>query len=123
MNSLRPFVPKLRKLTQFEVCFDDEGNLKNYSDSRYWGSKQPSKKEQNSVFHDELRYDGYFCQGSSSHIRFISLKTGRKYHMFMSDFDELVRADRFEAQVVEGLFCFTKRGQSQGCRVWFGDPP
>lgn len=121
-KSIRPFSPKERKVTQFEVCFDNDGCLKRHSDYKSWGQPSPIK-EPNAIFRDRLEYDGHFRAGGSSHIWFKSSASGRRLHMFITDFDEIIRAGLFHGQSVEGHFCFTKKGQSQGVRYFFGDLP
>lgn len=118
-----PFQPKLKKITKFDVCFDANGNLQAYANSRYWSKTSGSYTEPNAVFDDKLKYDGYFTQGVNSHIYFVSEISGRRLHMFMSDFDEIIRDHRFIDGVVEGKFCFVKRGNSQGVRYFFEPRP
>lgn len=116
MNSnIRPFKPKYRKPTKFDVYFDADGRLSWHH--AQWSN--PAHKEPNEVFTDKLVYSGYSNSRGGVHIFFISEKTGRELSMFMSDFDEIIKAGLFMDKTVQGKFCFTKKGQSQGVRYFF----
>ncbi len=98
----------------FKIYFDDKGDLLH----RLYGwqmQQNPSqyKEEDNHIFTDRLEYVGYY----GSHISFKSLMTGRKYHMFLSDFDAMMKAKKLEDNIMEGEFTFTKRGRVQGFKM------
>ncbi len=118
MNKIRPFVPKFKKITQFQVHFDKDGNMLHYH-SRF---HKPAHEEANAVFYDKLKYNGYSRFSSTVHILFVSDKSGRKFSMFISDFNDIMRANLFNGQFVQGNWCYTKKGQVQGVRYFF-DPP
>jgi hypothetical protein len=110
--------PKKKKMQDFEVVFTDTGDL--YAQMWY----ASSKKEPNAIFADTLEYETYHSSsGGNSHIIFKSVNSGRKFSMFMSDFDEILTAKRFIDNQVVGLFCFCKKGCSQGIRLIFEDNP
>lgn len=97
----------------FKVYFDNNGNLLH---RLYYYQQQQTgtyKEEDNHVFTDRLEYAGY----AGSHISFKSMMTGRKYHMFLSDFDSMMKAKKLDNNIVEGDFTFTKRGQVQGFKL------
>lgn len=96
----------------FKVYFDTNGDL---LDRLYsWIQQQGNyKEEDNHVFKDRMQYVGY----SGSHITFKSLMTGRKYGMFMSDFNIMMLAEKLEHNVIEGEFTFTKKGRVQGLKM------
>lgn len=96
----------------FKVYFDNNGDLLHHLS--YWAQQQGSyKEEDNHVFTDRLEYTDY----SGSHIVFKSLMTGRKYHMFLSDFHAMMKAKKLEENIMEGEFTFTKRGRVQGFKM------
>lgn len=87
-------------------------NSPHYSQHYFW--------EDNKIFIDELEYTGYFgSSGGNSHIRLVSLKSGREYHMFMSDFDDILQEKKFIDNKINGKFYFCKKGNSQGTRLVF----
>ena len=104
---------KPRPIKDFDVVFTDKGDLHrtSYFSPQYSGFKI----EKNRAYSDTLEYAGY----SSNRIMFVSLNTGRKYHMFMSDFDEIVKEKMFVDNKVIGLFCFCRKGSRQGIRMVF----
>ena len=109
---------KPKKITEFDVHFENNGDLCHFS----YGN--PPKTEPNKVFADSLEYEGYFgSTGGNSHIKLKSVNSGRVYHMFMSDFDEVLREKRFINNQIVGLFAFCKKGNSQGLRFIFEDNP
>jgi hypothetical protein len=111
--------PKKKKMQDFEVTFTETGDL--CSRAYSW---KGNKKEANAIFADTLEYDTYHSSsGGNSHIIFKSVNSGRKFSMFMSDFDEILTAKRFIDNQVVGLFCFCKKGSSQGIRLIFEDNP
>ena len=112
---------KTKKITDFEVQFEGNGDLSvfNYSSYSIGGKTEPNK-----IFSDTLEYVGYFgSTGGNSHIKFKSINSGRKYHMFMSDFDDVLQAKRFINNQMVGLFTFCKKSNSQGMRLIFEDVP
>jgi len=109
---------KTKKISDFEVSFDQDGNL--MRDSFYKGFNQ-----KNSIFPDTLEYIGYLQarKGGNSYIQFQSLNSRRKYHMFISDFNDIVLNKRFINNIVAGDFCFCRKGTSQGIRLIFDIDP
>lgn len=105
-------IKKPKKIGVFKVYFTTSGDLM-YS-LRYYDEKNGNfKEEDNHVFTDQLEYTGY----SGSHILFKSLMSGRKYHMFISDFHEMMVAKQMHENVIEGQFTFVKKGRVQGFRM------
>ncbi len=103
----------------FKVYFNTKGDLL-YS-LGYWDQKNGTfKEEDNHVFTDQMEYHGY----AGSHILFKSTMTGRKYHMFISDFHKLMVAKKMlPGNIIEGEFTFTKKGRVQGCKMILPVPP
>lgn len=118
---------KPRKIPQFKVLFHNNGDL--CSDNSNWMAHHPNfavdyKSEDNAPFTDTLEYQGYYgAAGGNSHIQFKSVKTGRKTTMFMSDFDDVIKADRFINKQIVGLFCYCKKNTKQGIRLILDDAP
>lgn len=71
------------------------------------------KEEDNHEFSDQFEYSGY----SGSHIIFTSVITNRVYHMFMSDFHNMMLAKKMNNNIIEGTFVFTKKGTVQGFKM------
>lgn len=97
----------------FKVYFNNDGDLLHRL--FYYQQNNPGsyKEEDNHVFSDRLEYCGYF----GSHISFKSTMTGRKYHMFISDFDKLMKAHKMQDNIIEGDFTFCKKGRVQGFKM------
>ena len=115
--------PRIRKpnhqrpVTDFEVVFDDKGNLP----SHIWQWSRPGSggmKEKNRPFTDHMEYAGY----TGSKIIMRSTKTSRTFSMFLSDFDDILQAKRLIDNQVIGTFCYCRRGTIQGLRLIFEDP-
>jgi hypothetical protein len=104
---------KPRPITDFDVVFSDKGDLAWNSRTSGYYAPPNFKTEKNHPYSDSLEYTGY----AGSHILFTSLNTGRKYHMFMSDFDEAVKAKAFINNQLVGIFCFCRKGTKQGIRL------
>lgn len=118
---------KPRKIQQFKVFFHLNGDL---CEGQYqWMINHPTasaqyKTEDNIPFADTLEYDGFHgATGGNSHILFKSIKNARRVSMFMSDFDEVIRANRFIDQRIVGLFCYCKKNTKQGVRLILEDIP
>lgn len=117
---------KPRKIQSFKVAFNDKGDLCEGSYS--WMDHAPQsanyKWEDNLPFVDTFEYTGYTgASGGNSHILFKSTQTGRAVNMFMSDFDEVVKAKKFVDNQVIGLFCYCKKGHKQAVRLIFDNIP
>lgn len=96
----------------FKVYFDTNGDLLHRL--YYWQQQQGNyKEEDNHTFQDRLEYTGYF----GSHISFKSLMTGRKYHMFLSDFHAMMLAKKMKDNIIEGDFTFCRKGRVQGFKM------
>jgi len=102
----------------FKVYFDNNGDLLHRL--YYWQQQQGAyKEEDNHIFQDRLEYIGY----SGSHITFKSLNSGRKYSMFLSDFNAMMLAKKLDNNIVEGDFTFTKKGVVQGFKMILSKTP
>ena len=101
----------------FKVYFDNDGDMLD----RVYSWQKPSdyKEEDNHVFTDKMEYSGY----GGSHIYFKSLVSGRRYQMFISDFDKMMKKKLLVANVIEGEFTFTKKGAVQGFKMILDSKP
>lgn len=95
------------KIGQYKIPFDKNGNLVCYA-----GYSWVEKLVDNYIFEDELEYVCYGRGRSSVTFEFISLKDGRKYEMFISDFDSIV--NEMKNGKIKGKFTFVKKGQNFG---------
>jgi len=105
---------KNRPPKDFEVVFDKKGNLP----ARVWRAGQGAIKEQNKAFPDHMEYHGH----DDGKIIMKSVQTGRTYYMFLSDFDDILKAKKMVNNQVIGIFCFCRKGSVQGLRLIFDDP-
>lgn len=118
---------KPRKITEFKVVFDSDGDLCASADP--WMMSDPRyaanyRTEDNAPFSDTFEYIGYYgAAGGNSHIQLKSMTTGRQVTMFMSDFDEVIMANRFIDKQIVGLFCYCKKNIKQGVRLILDDVP
>ena len=98
----------------FTMWFDPKGNL--ISRATDWIIKKVhAKSEEGENFQDNLKFLNVNDGGTSTAGRtwFVSEKTGRKYSMFVDDFDKAIRSNLFVNNHIKGQFKFVKRGQSQ----------
>jgi hypothetical protein len=96
------------------MWFDKKGNLLSRA-SDYIKGQTKAKSEEGNDFKDSMKFirvvDG--GQSTAGRVWFVSETTGRKYSMFLDDFDLAIRSDLFINNSVKGTFKFVKRGQSQ----------
>jgi hypothetical protein len=104
-----------KKVGNYEIPFDDEGNQKHYPES--WRGLQWRK---NDPFQDTLTYDGYSRGRSAAYFNF-KRSDGTFVVMFLKDFEELVT--HMINGKVTGTFQFIKRGQNYGCTMVAADTP
>ena len=95
--------------SDYKIPFDDQGNMLSYPES--W---KPIEWKENTVFFDTLKYDSFGRGRSAVHIYMVSNTDGRKYTMFMKDFDAIVQ-DLDKGSTYQG-WTYQKRGQNYGLR-------
>ncbi|MGE3320552.1 MAG: hypothetical protein AB7I18_14785 [Candidatus Berkiella sp.] len=99
-----------------KIAFDDKGNLIDQVTS--WMLNPQSnyvlKFEDAQNFKDELVYSKIvdYSRGSAR-VYFKSAVSGRKYSMFVTDFDDVIKAEAFQNNRITGEFRFVKRGSAQ----------
>jgi hypothetical protein len=114
-----------KKTGQFKVYFEDNGDMM-YREPyvNRWAAQQPGyvppqhKTEDNHVFFDTMEYVRWY----GNVVTFKSLTSGRKYHMFLRHFDEVMKAKRMINNVIEGDFTFTKHGSVQAFKMILPKP-
>jgi hypothetical protein len=114
-----------KKTGQFKVYFEDNGDMM-YCEPyvNRWATQQPGyvpaqhKTEDNHIFHDIMEYTRWY----GNVITFRSTISGRKYHMSLRHFDEMMKAKRMTDNVIEGNFTFCKHGMTQGCKMILPKP-
>lgn len=100
-----------KPIATYPIPFDAKtGNLLSYEDS--W---RDVRWVDNYVFTDTLTYAG-FGRGRSAVTIYWVDSIGRKYPMFIKDFDTLMRAGKVVGTTATGRWTFTKRGQNYGVR-------
>ena len=72
---------------------------------------------ENRVFEDELKYAGFHRGRSAAGFDFVSVRDGKQYPMFMTDFDDVLRNCRLNRDRLVGKFTYCKRGANYGVRL------
>lgn len=90
--------------------FDSRGNL----ELRSWDCAQTEIAKD---FEDHFQYLKMDNGTGVSRVYWKSIRTGREYSMFISDFDEIILAKAFVNNQITGTFRFVKRGQSQAIKL------
>jgi hypothetical protein len=98
-----------------EMSFDQNGNLLMFSYS--YGS---AKTEPGNDFSEVMTYD-HMYHSSKPRVWFTSSQ-GRKYCMFIDEFDEVIKANKFVDNKITGTFRFEKRGQAQAIKLVLEKP-
>jgi len=114
-----------RKVPDINIMFNK--NSQTYMAHHDWYLKSyPNDyiELKNSIFYDQLIYEGYVrTNGGNSHMIFKSAKNGHIYHMFMSDFHEVILNNRMIDREIIGEFTFTKKSHSVCVRLIIDEPP
>lgn len=116
---------KKKKVSLYDITFDKNGNLNidfiessrltQYASSSY-NYYAGFINKTNDVFNDCLVYNSAY----NNRVFFKSVKSGLTYHMFLSDFDDVVRHHKFGPDnQINGNFTFCKKGFKQGLRFIF----
>jgi hypothetical protein len=111
--------PKREKVTTFS---HEQCGLNIYDKPRKsrWDGDKDTVAEMNQivwlpnyVFEDTLVYDGYSRGRSAAYFGFKSKTTGRKFTVFLKDFEEGFAHEMVKGEV-KGRFTFCKRGSNYG---------
>lgn len=105
---------------QLTIWFDDKGNM--LTQASYINPSNASqynyKSEEAKDFDDSMEYveiREYTRKSTRIHLK--SGTSGRKYSMFIEDFDLIVKANKFVNNRIEGTFQFIKRGSGQAIKL------
>lgn len=74
-------------------------------------SYSDNKGFQNCIFEDHIKYVGFGRGRSAVHCYFESMDGTKKFTMFMSEFDKIIRAGK-DVLDLKGKFYFVKRGMN-----------
>ncbi len=113
-----------RKISNIDIRFDTVSQT--YSGYYRWmDTFHPGKYVQvkNSIFYDRLIYEEYTpTNGGNSHMIFKSTRNGHIYHMFMSDFHDVLINNRMIDRQLNGEFTFIKKSNSVCIRLIIDEP-
>lgn len=113
-----------RKISDIDIRFDTVSQT--YSGYYRWmDTCNPGKYVQvkNSIFYDRLIYEEYTpTNGGNSHMIFKSTRNGHIYHMFMSDFHDVLINNRMIDRQLNGEFTFIKKSNSVCIRLIIDEP-
>lgn len=110
------------KIENFEVAFTLNGAM---CDHLYSYMKLPENIHgyewvTNHIFEDTLEYYGYqSAEKGDSRILLKSLSSNKRFNMFMSDFDKIVKEKKFNDNKIVGSFYFFKLDSRQGVQLIF----
>ena len=96
----------------------ETGELIEYTFYDYPDDRRGTVKwSENYVFEDDMEYTGYTRGRSAARLQFKSIKDGRRYGMFLTDFDDAMKRCQFFKNRLIGKFTFCKRGQNYGVKI------
>ena len=99
------------------IWFDAQGNLLARIGS--WQIKHNTsnlKSEIAAEFADQVQFMNFQSYGTVR-ATFFSTVTRRTYCMFLKDFGEAINHGLFQNNMLQGKFCFVKKGQAQGIKL------
>ena len=91
-----------------KVPFGESGEML-HSDNTRWG-RPPFEWRDNFTFADTLVFYGFDNMKTSVHVMFKSLTDGKKYPMFLTEFERCINEDAIHDKKICGEFTFAKRG-------------
>ena len=116
-----------RAIQKFDVCFfASNGDLNEYYEKKPVPGSYDLRRsdyydkliwEPNHIFSDLLKYENCYSTNGSAHFIFKSQKNNRRYSMFLSDFNDVMKAGLINGIILQGEFTFCKKGGSQGIRM------
>lgn len=99
-----------------------DGNMCSYTGCLPYSTADTARNKgrwiwkENYVFEDELKFKGFYRGCSSAGAKFISLKDGKEYNVFLKDLEQIITAKDLCSGVISGQFTFVKRGSNYGIR-------
>jgi hypothetical protein len=95
------------------VPFDDNDNMLDFP--LYGPNKRWEEFGHKGIRQLELKLDSY-TRGRSSATFWWTDEVGRRYPMFLTDLEDVIRNEKINFGVVGGLWTATKRGQNFGIK-------
>ncbi|HEX4375354.1 MAG TPA: hypothetical protein VHZ50_18760 [Puia sp.] len=107
-------------MTIFKVAFTLNGHLCDHYYDYMLNNKEKYLWEDSCSFADTLEYFS-FSDSTICNARIIlkSISSNKRYCMFISDFDEILKSKLFVDNKIIGNFCFHRRGNAQGIKFIF----
>lgn len=103
-----------KKVGDYLIPFDKNGNQLDYAEGR-WGISKEISMLQNFEFTDTLKFQRYGRGRSSVNFTFVRQSNNKTVSFFVSDFcDALPKLNGGE---ITGVFTFTKKGMNYGCKL------
>lgn len=96
-----------------KVPFDSSGNMMDY-DAIY--ACQDSYVNIDITFEATMKYTGFGRGRSSIKMYFVDINTNKKYAMFISEFDRIIKLENSCIHMLSGTFGFHKKGSNYGLR-------
>lgn len=99
------------------IWFNQNGDMLDqggYNANNTYGFKSEEAKD----FDDQMEYEKlYEYSKRSGRVYFRSTTTGRQYTMYLDDFNEIIKAKRFNNNRIDGTFHFLKRSSGQAIQL------
>jgi hypothetical protein len=103
---------------QLIIWFDQNGNMSDHSVVVHLAPQHGYKSEDAKDFDDRMEYENLSeFRRRSGRVYFKSVSTGRRYSMYLDDFNALIKAKRFNNNQIEGTFHFIKRSSGQAVQL------
>lgn len=102
------------------IWFDSKGNMCDAGSDCMKGNTD-YKSEPNDVFSDSLEFEEMSTYYPRVWLK--STMSGRKYCMFLGDFENVLKNKLFNDNLIKGNFTFTKKGQAQGVKLLIAKAP
>jgi len=94
----------------FEIPVDANGNMIG------WESPYAKVHRPISIWVDVLTYQGYERGRSAVNFKWVSTYTNRRYYMFLTDMDEVLKTTEMAGGEIRGQFTYVKRGKNFGIK-------
>ncbi|NJO03870.1 MAG: hypothetical protein HC880_21315 [Bacteroidia bacterium] len=100
------------------IWFEQNGDLSEHSVVAHLAAQYGYKSEEAKDFDDQMEYLNLSeFRRRSGRVYFKSVTTGRKYSMYLDDFNAIIKANRFNDKKIEGTFHFVKRSSGQAIQL------
>jgi hypothetical protein len=100
------------------IWFESNGDMSDQSIVTHLAAQYGFKSEEAKDFDDQMEYIKIQeFHKRSGRVYFKSTTTGRKYTMYLDDFNELIKAGKFNHNLVEGTFHFIKKSSGQAIQL------